>query len=264
MDLGLKDKVVVVTAASSGLGFATANQLAHEGAKVVICSRSEDKVASAVERIVKESGNSNVKGFVVDLHDKQQIELLIEESIKHFGVLDGLVTNCGGPAPGVFEDLTLEQWHSAIDDVLLSARHAIYAALPHLKKQPNPAILAVTSFSAKQPVPLLTLSNTLRPAVLGMVKTLANELGQYNVRVNSILPGAFATERLQEMFGTVADKNGTTIEAEEANYVKTIPLQRTGDPKEFGRLATFLLSQAASYITGNMIQVDGGRYQGLL
>lgn len=265
MDLGLKDKVALVAASSTGLGFATARQLAREGAKVALCSRSAEKLAAAEAQLKEEVGEDTaVAPFVCDVTDKTQIDKLVDGVVDRFGGLDILVTNAGGPPGGAFVTTDLDAWRQAIDLTLMSVVHLVKAALPHLRQSDAASILTITSISVKQPVAGLLLSNVLRPGVVGLTKSLALEHAADNIRVNSILPGWTATERVDHIFEYRAETNGTTPELEKAKITDSIPMKRMADPEEFGNVAAFLVSPAASYVTGLMIQVDGGSYSGLL
>lgn len=260
MDLGLKDKVAVIAGASKGLGFATAKVLLEEGARVVISSRSADNLQKAAEKL----GNpQNLKTVAADVTREADCQRLIEETIAAFNVLDVLITNCGGPAPGNFEGLSDAQWDEAIEKSFKSNLYLIRAALPHLKKSAAPSILTVTSFTTKQPLPNMILSNSVRSATIGLTKSLSFELGQYNIRVNSILPGWTLTDRVDALLANRAEIHQSSYDVEKASITADIPLQRMGDPIEFGRAAAFLVSPAASFVNGVMLNVDGGIYKGI-
>ncbi len=265
MDLGLAGKVALVVASSTGLGFAAAQQLVREGAKVVICGRSEEHLEEAVAALQAENGGETaVFAITCDVTDQEQIESLVAETVLAFGGLDILITNAGGPPGGTFDTTNLDAWRSGIDLTLMSVVHLVRAALPHLRRSSAPAILTITSISVKQPIAGLLLSNVLRPAVVGLTKALALELAAENVRVNSILPGWTATDRVNHIFEYRAQTNGSTVEAERTKITSSIPMGRMAQPEEFANVATFLVSPAASYVTGLMIQVDGGSYAGLM
>ncbi len=264
MDLGLGGKVAIVTGASKGLGFTTAWHLAAEGASVVICARQPDGVERAVERLSAAFPDASVFGLPSDVTRTRDVEDLIGETVQSFGGLDILITNAGGPPGGRFNDLEMRQWRAAADLTLLSAVHLIQTALPHLRRSEAGAILTITSISAKQPIDALLLSNALRPAVLGLTKTLSQELGPAGIRVNSILPGWTRTERVDELMAQRAASRGTTAAEELARVTAGIPLGRIAEPEEFGRVAAFLVSPAASYVNGVMFSVDGGAYHGLI
>ncbi len=265
MDLGLQGKVALVVAASKGLGFAAAQQLAREGARVAICSRSAERVEAAVARIKEEVGvGTAVVGFVTDVTDAAQLEQLVAAVVAHFGGLDILITNAGGPPGGSFDSTDIAAWGKAFDLTLMSVAHLVKAALPHLRQSDAASILTVTSISVKQPIAGLLLSNVLRPGVVGLTKALSQELGPQGIRVNSILPGWTATERVGEILDYRANVNQTSTAVEAAKITATIPIGRMGRPQEFGNVVAFLVSPAASYVNGVMLHVDGGSYAGLL
>ncbi|RCJ26949.1 3-oxoacyl-ACP reductase [Nostoc minutum NIES-26] len=261
MDLQLTGKVVLVTAASKGLGKATARQFAREGAKVAICARSE-VVEKAAAEIESETG-TEVLAVRADVTQQADIEKVINATVEKFGGLDILVTNAGGPPAGTFDDTDLAAWEAAVNLNLLSAVRLIQYALPHLRQSTAPAILTITSTSTKQPVKNLVLSNSIRLAVIGLTKTLSQELGSDRIRVNSILPGWTYTERVEELIAARTAKSGQTKEIEIANINAAVPLGRMGTPEEFANVAVFLCSPAASFVNGVMLQVDGGLNQGI-
>ena len=263
MDLGLKDKVALVTAASKGLGRATALQFAREGAKVALCARS-DLVHTAAEDIRAETGADVLAVPNIDVARPEDCEAVVKATVDRFGGLDILVTNAGGPPSGAFVNIDLETWRKAVDLTLLSAVRLIQCALPHLRRSSTPAILTMASYSVKQPIPNLTLSNSIRLAVIGLTKTLSQELSPDRIRVNSILPGWTYTERVEELMRARAEKSGRTPEEEAARITADIPLGRMGRPQEFANVAVFLCSPAASFVNGAMLQVDGGIIQGTL
>jgi 3-oxoacyl-[acyl-carrier protein] reductase len=260
MDLQLRGKVALVTAASKGLGKATARQFAREGAKVTISSRS-DLVDKAAAEIESETG-TEVLAVRGDVTQQADIERVINATVEKFGGLDILVTNAGGPPAGTFDDIDLPAWEAAVNLNLLSAVRLIKYALPHLRQSIAPAILTITSTSTKQPAQNLVLSNSIRLAVIGLTKTLSQELGSDKIRVNSILPGWTYTERVEELINARIAKSGTTKEAEIARVNASVPLGRIGTPEEFANVAVFLSSPAASFVNGVMLQVDGGIIQG--
>lgn len=265
MDLGLKDKVALVVASSTGLGFAAALELARDGAKVVLSGRSQERLDEAVARLKTEVGEDTaVAAFTTDVTDPAQNEKLIADTVAHFGGLDILITNAGGPPGGTFDSLDLADWDKAYNLTLMSAVRLIKSALPHLRQSQAASVLTITSISTKQPIAGLLLSNVMRPAVAGVTKTLSQEVALENIRINSILPGWTATERVNHIFEYRAEQNSTDIETERSKVTATIPMGRMADPAEFGRVAAFLVSPAASAITGAMIQVDCGSYAGLL
>ncbi len=260
MDLGLRNKVVIVAGSSKGLGFATAKVLLEEGAHVVISSRDAGNLQKAAEKL---GSPENLLTVQADVTKKEDCDRLVQETLAAFNALDILIANCGGPAPGNFEGLTDEQWDQAIDKSFKSNLYLIRAALPHLKKSKTPSILTVTSFTTKQPLPNMILSNSVRSATIGLTKSLSFELGQYNIRVNSILPGWTLTDRVDALLTNRAEIHNSSYEQEKAEIAADIPLQRMGDPIEFGRAAAFLVSPAASFVNGVMLNVDGGIYKGI-
>ncbi|MBD2520774.1 SDR family oxidoreductase [Nostoc sp. FACHB-973] len=260
MDLQLRGKVALVTAASKGLGKATARQFAREGAKVAICARSES-IDKAAAEITSETA-TEVLSLRADVTNQQDIERVINATVEKFGGLDILVTNAGGPPAGTFDDIDLATWETSLNLTLLSVVRLVKYALPHLRQSTAPTILTITSTSTKQPVQNLVLSNSIRLAVIGLTKTLSQELGSDQIRVNSILPGWTYTERVEELINAQMTKSGETKEAEIAKINGKIPLGRMGTPEEFANVAVFLSSPAASFVNGVMLQVDGGIIQG--
>jgi 3-oxoacyl-[acyl-carrier protein] reductase len=261
MDLQLKDKVALVTGSSRGLGYATAHLLAQEGAKVAINSRTSNELAAAARRIADETG-CEVAAFAGDVTRSEVPNQLIEQVISRFGCLDILIANAGGPPPGSFESFNDQDWQHAIDLSFMSHVRLIRAALPYLKQSPAASVLTVTSYAVKQPIPNLVLSNSIRAATIGLTKTLALELGPVGIRFNSILPAWTNTDRVQKLMQARAQANGTTVEEESRKPAIDSPLGRMAEPEEFARAAVFLVSPAASYITGVMLPVDGGMYKG--
>lgn len=265
MDLMLNGKTALVAASSSGLGLAMAKELVRENAKVAICGRDRARLEDAGKVLRKLAENEGqVALFEVDLTQAADIRRLVAETAEQFGGIDIVATNAGGPPAGTFDSTTDEDWDTGYVLTLKSAVRLIKEALPYLRQSEYGSVLTITSISAKQPIEGLLLSNAYRPAVIGMTKTLATELGPEGIRVNSILPGWTATERVVHIFEDRAERNGTSVDEERDKVAGSIPLGRMADPQEFGRVAAFLVSPAASYITGTMIQVDGGDFRGLL
>jgi 3-oxoacyl-[acyl-carrier protein] reductase len=261
MDLQLTNKIALVAGASRGLGYATALALAREGCRVVVNSRDADKVKAAAEKIGRETG-ATVLGLAGDVSLPDVPAQLVAQTVEALGGLDLLVTNASGPTPGSVEGLDDAAWQKGIELSLLSHVRFIKAALPHLKKSQAASVLAVTSYSVKQPIMNLLISNSVRAATVGMMKTLATELGRDGIRFNSILPGWTVTERVEELLEFRAKNNGTSAEQESAKIIAEIPLGRMGKPEEFGAVAAFLLSPAASYVHGVALPVDGGIIKG--
>ncbi len=263
MDLKLKGMRALVTGASRGLGFAVALGLAKEGVQVVINSRDAVKLAAAAGRIEQETGCPMVC-LPGDVTDPCFPEQLIAQAAGKLAGLDLLVTNTGGPPAGKFESFDDLAWQKAIDLNLISHVRLIRAALPYLRKSVHPSVLTITSYSVKQPIPDLVLSNSVRAATVGLTKTLALELGGEGIRFNSILPAWTKTERIYELLSYRAQANGTTLEEEIRVQARDSVFRRMGTPEEFANAAVFLVSPAAAYITGVMLTVDGGMYKGTL
>ena len=265
MDLGLHNKIALVTAATKGLGFAAAKELVQERAKVVVCGREQARLEQALSQLRSFASDPNhVVGTMADVTNPAGADQLIAFTVAAFGGLDILITNAGGPAGGTFATTSLENWEKGLNLTLLSAVRLIQAALPHLRQSQAASILTITSISVKQPITGLFLSNAIRPAVVGLTKSLAQELAPAGIRANSILPGWTQTERVDEILEYRAKVNHSTPEQEMAKITASVPLGRMARPEEFGKVAAFLVSPAASYLTGVMLQVDGGSYSGLL
>ncbi|MFG2522906.1 SDR family oxidoreductase [Streptomyces sp. NPDC048527] len=250
MDLGLKDRVYVVTGATRGLGNAAARELVADGAKVIISGRDEKGVAEAAEAL-----GENAVGVVADNADPAVARRLIDAARENFGGFDGVLISVGGPPAGFLADNTDAQWESAFESVFLGAVRLARAAAAELGE--GGVIGFVLSGSVHEPIPGLTISNGLRPGLAGFAKSLANELGPRGIRVVGLLPARIDTDRMRELDGLSADPEATRA----ANEART-PLRRYGRPEEFGRTAAFFLSPAASYLTGVMLPVDGGSRHG--
>ncbi len=263
MDLQLKGKRALVTGASKGLGFAIARGLAQEGCLLAINSRDPQRLEQAT-RILAGQPPMQVIPLPGDVSDPACAPALIAQTVEALGGLDILVTNAGGPPPGPFEAFDEATWQQAVELSFLSHVRLIRAALPALRQSAAPSVLAITSITVKEPLPNLILSNSVRMATAGLIKSLAIELGPEGIRFNSILPGWTATERVQYLMQQRAQINATTLEAEFQKQAAAIPLGRMAQPEEFANAAVFLVSPAASYITGVMLQVDGGLYGGTL
>jgi 3-oxoacyl-[acyl-carrier protein] reductase len=257
MELQLKDKCAFIAGSSRGLGFATALTLAREGCKVAVNGREEEKVKAAAEKITTETG-TQAYGLAGDVSDASAAENLIKSAVDALGGLDILITNAGGPPAGSFELFDEATWQKAVDTSFMSHVRLIRAALPYLRKSASPSVLTVTSYTVKQPLPNLVLSNSIRLATIGLTKSLALELGKENIRFNSILPAWTQTERVEELMAFRAKNNNTTVEEEIAKLTAEIPLGRIGQPHEFANAAVFLVSPVASFIHGVMLPVDGG------
>jgi len=262
MDLGLKGLKALLTGASKGLGYATALELSREGALVTINSRDGERLEKASQRIREQTGGA-VSWIAGDLGEADAPERIVAQAVQALGGLDLLVTNAGGPPPGNFDAFDDAAWQKAIDLSLLSHVRLIRAALPHLRGSAAASVLTVTSLSVKQPIADLILSNSVRSATIGLTKSLALELGGAGIRFNSILPSWTQTERVETLMANRANSRGTTIEEELQRQSRDSVLGRMGQPEEFARVAAFLLSPAASYLTGVMLAVDGGMYKGI-
>ena len=263
MNLQLNGKKALITGASQGLGYATARGLALEGCKITINSRNPVKLNTAVEKLSSET-ESIVFGVPGDMTEPKLASMLIKNTVENLGGLDLLVTNAGGPPAGRFEDFDDDNWQKAVELSFLSHVRLIRAALPHLQKSLSPSVLTITSITVKQPLPNLILSNSVRMATAGLIKSLSQELGSEGIRFNSILPGWTITERVKNLIDHRAKANNTTPDEEFQKQAAEIPLRRMGTTEEFANVAVFLLSPASSYITGVMLQVDGGLYSGSL
>ncbi|MER5279280.1 SDR family oxidoreductase [Streptomyces sp. NPDC002809] len=250
MDLGLKDRVYIVTGATRGLGNATARSLVADGAKVVITGRDEKGVREAADEL-----GPDAVGLAADNADPSVAQRLVEAAQEGFGRLDGILISVGGPAPGFLADNTDEQWQSAFESVFLGAVRLARAAAAALGE--GGVIGFVLSGSVHEPIAGLTISNGLRPGLAGFAKSLADELGPRGIRVVGVLPARIDTDRVRELDALSGDAEA----ARTANEAR-IPLRRYGTPEEFGRTAAFLLSPAASYLTGIMVPVDGGSRHG--
>ncbi|MFI6206818.1 SDR family oxidoreductase [Streptomyces sp. NPDC051041] len=246
MDLGLKDRVYVVTGATRGLGNASARELVADGAKVVVTGRDDRSVADAAAAL-----GPNAVGLAADNADAATPARLITAAREHFGRFDGVLVSVGGPPPGFVADTSDEQWQAAFESVFLGAVRLARAAAAELAA--GGVIGFVLSGSVHEPIPGLTISNGLRPGLAGFAKSLADELGPRGIRVVGLLPGRIDTDRVRQLDSLSADPEATRVAAE-----SRIPLRRYGTPEEFGRAAAFLLSPAASYLTGVMLPVDGG------
>jgi 3-oxoacyl-[acyl-carrier protein] reductase len=263
MDLGLRDKVALVTASSRGLGRACAHSLSAEGAKVVICARGGKTLRAAADEIAGDT-NNQVLAIVADLTSARDCRQVVQETFDYFGGLHVLVTNNGGPPAGYFFDIDDNEWYRSVDLTLMSAIRLIRAAVPHMREQGWGRIINIASVSVKEPIDNLMLSNSLRPGVVGMARTLANQLAADGITVNNVLPGYILTERVKGLAETQARSQGKSPDEVLDGFAEPIPIGRIGKPEELAAVVAFLASEQASYVNGTSILVDGGRYKGLM
>ena len=263
MDLGLTGRAAAVAAASRGLGRATARALAAEGASVAVCGRDRGRIVEAAEAIARETGARTLP-VVADVALPGDCRRFVEEAASAFGRLDVLVTNTGGPRPGAFEAVSDEDWEEAFHVTLKNVVSLVRAAVPHMRRNRWGRVVNIASLSAKQPIDGLALSNAFRPAIVGLARTLANELGRDGILVNTVCPGYTRTDRLDEVVAVRAQSAGKTPEQILAELAAGAPLGRVGEPEELAAVVAFLCSARASYLTGVTVQVDGGAYRGLL
>lgn len=263
MDLGLKGKSVIVTAASKGLGKETAKQFAAEGAHVLIASRSEKQLQQSVSEIKAETENENVSYVVCDMTDSGAIKAMVAQAVAKNGTVDVLVNNAGGPPAGNFHDVDDADWQQAFELNLLSFVRTIREVLPFMQKQQSGHIVNFTSSSMKQPIDNLILSNTFRTGIVGLAKSLSQELAADNILINTIGPGRIATDRVAHLDKVTAEKTGKSQEEVRKQSEKMIPIGRLGQPDEFAKQVVFLCSQANTYVTGQSLLVDGGLVKAL-
>jgi len=263
MDFQLKGKIALVAAASKGLGRAVAEELAAEGASLVLCARGEEALQQTRAALEAAHGVP-VLAVAADLSTVAGVARVTQAAFERFGRVDILVTNTGGPPAGTFEQHSPEAWQAATNLLLTSVVELTRAVLPSMKERAWGRILNVTSIAVKQPVAGLMLSNSLRAAVTGMARTLANEVAPFGITVNNILPGYTRTDRVEHLAQATAEREGISPDEAAARWTREIPMQRLGEPAEFAALAAFLCSARASYITGTSIPVDGGWIKGLL
>jgi Dehydrogenases with different specificities (related to short-chain alcohol dehydrogenases) len=257
MDLGLKGKRALVLASSKGLGLAVARQLVLEGAEVILTSRSTENLKTADAELDR-LGNDSVTYYPADVSRKEDLNALVEFVGLHFGALDILVNNAGGPPSGPFLSLTDRQWQEAFELNLLSYVRMIRAAVPLMEKTGGGHILNIASSSIKRPIANLVLSNTFRLGIVGLTKTLSEELAGKSILINTLAPGRILTDRVRELNRKQSERSGISEEAIRRTSESEIPLGRYGKPDEFGKVAAFLVSDACTYVTGESLLVDGG------
>lgn len=260
--MGLKDRVAIVAASSQGLGRATAEGLAAEGCKLALCSRTEASVRAAADEIQKKHGVETL-ARAVDVGDPDAVSRFVEETAGRFGRLDVCVTNAGGPPAKGFLATSLEEWRRAVDLNLLSVVYFARQVIPHMQRNRWGRFITITSITVKQPVSDLVLSNAVRAAVPGLVRSLANEFGKDGILFNNVGPGYTATDRLKQLAATRARGSGKPEEEFFRTWAADSALQRVGEPREFADTVVWLASERASYVTGQTILVDGGAYKGL-
>lgn len=256
MDLQLENKVYMLAGASKGLGLATAQALAGEGARVSIASRDARAIAAAADQLA--AAGAQVMAVACDVTDAGSIAQWHQQTRQCWGGVDGVLVNAGGPTPGDFDSLNDAAWQGAFELTLLSAVRLIRQVLPDLRASQAGAILTLTSCSVKEPMDNLLLSNVMRSGVTSLAKSLSRQLAPDNVRVNNLMPGFVATDRITQLTRAQAERAGVAEEEQKRRMEAAIPLGRFGDTEEFGRIAAFLLSPAASYITGQTLAADGG------
>ena len=262
MQTGLKDKVVIVSGASQGMGRASAQAFATEGAKVAICARNEAGLKKAADEIRKATG-SDVMVQALDVTDPASIVHFVDQVVQRFGRIDVCIANAGGPPAKHFLATTAEDWQLAFHLNFMSVFHFAHEVIPHMQKNKWGRFITITSTSVRQPIPDLVLSTAIRSAVVGLVKSMAIDLGKDGITVNNVAPGYTTTERLNDLAGSRAKASGITTEEIFQHWSADVPLRRLGKPEEIADAIVWLASDRASYITGQTIMVDGGIYKGM-
>jgi 3-oxoacyl-[acyl-carrier protein] reductase len=262
MNLGLKGRVALVAGASSGLGFATAVELATEGASVVITARRDGPLREAAATI-KASTGAEVLPVAADVTVEADVERMIDQTVRAFGRLDILIPNSGGPPAGFFSDFSSYDYRQAMELNLISTINMCLRSVPHMRRRKWGRIIAITSIAAKEPVENLILSNTARAGTLGFLKSLSQQVAQDGITVNVLCPGYHLTERLRSLAALKAEQDGVALEDVQRQMAAAVAMKRLGEPREFAALAAFLASERATYITGTVIQIDGGLHKGL-
>lgn len=263
MDLGIKGKVAVVAASSSGLGYAAADSLAREGVHLAICSRNRDRIHEAAD-VLKTTYDVDVLDAVCDVADSKSVKAFREKVMERFGKYHILFANAGGPPGGGIETFNLTDIREAVELNLFSTINLVEYFLPVMKSQQWGRIIALASITVKQPLPSLALSNISRVGVVAYVKTLSQALAALNITANVVAPGYFMTGRVKELIEKQANERGLDYDQVLKNLLESIPAKKTGNPVDFGSLVAFLASEPAQYITGDTILIDGGMYQGLM
>ncbi len=263
MDLGLKGKVALVAGGSQGLGKAVSLEMCREGAKVAICALDDPELPKAVEELRTATG-AEVIGVPADVSDAEQARNFVRKGIEHFGTVDVLVNNAGGPPSKTFLEIDDDMWLQGVNLNLMSTIVMTREAVPAMMEKGWGRVINMTSISVKQPIDGLILSNTVRAGVVGLAKSLSNELATHNITVNNVCPGYTMTDRVRSLAEAVAQKEGTTSREIIKRWESSIPMKRLGTVEEFAALVTFLASEKAGYITGASIQIDGGWYKGVM
>lgn len=262
MDTGLRDRVAIVAAASQGLGRACAEGLAAEGCNVALCARTE-KTLRETASAIRERHKVTVLEQAFDVTDAAAVQAFVAAVAERFGRVDVCVTNAGGPAAKNFLSVSMDEWRRAVELNFLSTVAFCQAVIPHMQKRRWGRIITITSVSVKQPISDLIMSNAVRSAVVGLVKSLSNEFGKDGILVNNVGPGYTATERLKSLAATRALAAGISSDEIMGRFASTTALQRVGEPQEFADAVVFLASERASYITGQTLLIDGGAYKGV-
>jgi 3-oxoacyl-[acyl-carrier protein] reductase len=262
MDLGLQGRGVIVAASSQGIGREAAESFAREGAQVAMCARAESTLREAAAAIARTTG-AEVLAEPVDVTDAGQVQRFVELVTKRFGRIDVCVTNAGGPPAKNFLSLSPEEWRKAVELNFMSVVHLSKAVIPHMQRHRWGRIVTITSVTVKQPVAELIMSNAVRAAVVGLVKSLSNEFGKDGILVNNVAPGYTATERLEELAGVRALAAGSSAEQIYQSWAAEIPVRRLGSPQDIADVILWLSSERAAYVTGQTILADGGLYRGL-
>lgn len=262
METGLKNRVAIIAASSQGIGQATADALAAEGCRIAMCARNAQTLRAAAERIQKQH-HAEVFAEALDVTDPEAVHRFVEAVVSKFGGVDICVTNAGGPPAKGFLAVSLEEWRSAVDANFMSAVYFAREVIPHMQRRHWGRIITITSITTKQPVADLVLSNAVRAAVVGLVKSLANEFGKDGILVNNVGPGYTATDRLKELAKARSAALGKSETEIAEGWSADAPVKRLGEPREVADAIVWLASERASYVTGQTVLVDGGLYKGL-
>jgi 3-oxoacyl-[acyl-carrier protein] reductase len=263
MELGLRGKVAIVAGSSKGIGRAVARELAAEGCRITLCARREAELLKAADELRQATG-AEVQAVPADVTRYMDIKAVVQRTADAYGRIDILFTNAGGPPAGLFDTITDENWEEAFELNLLSAVRMIREVVPHMRRGGGGRIVNLTSTSVKQPIDGLILSNSIRMGVVGLAKTLSQELAKDNITVNTVCPGRILTDRLRSLMATNAERAGKRVEEMFEAGKAEIPLRRYGAPEEIASMVAFLASDRAGYVTGVTVQVDGGLIRGVL